>query len=41
LGTTTEITGNYEGYENGDTILYVTREKEDIKLKRTSDRVIF
>jgi hypothetical protein len=40
MGTTTEITGNYEGYENGDTILYVTREKEDIRLKRTSDRVI-
>ena len=39
LGVYEEITEEYTGYENGDVLLYVTKDTKDLNLRKHSDRV--
>jgi hypothetical protein len=40
LGMYEEITEEYTGYENGDMLLYVTKDTNDLSLKKTSERIL-
>jgi hypothetical protein len=34
-----EITEDYTGYDNGDMLLYVSKDTKDLNLQKQSDRV--
>jgi hypothetical protein len=34
-----EITEEYTGYDNGDMLLYVTKDTKDLNLRKQSDRI--
>jgi len=40
LGMSEEISEEYLGYENGDVLLYVTKEKQHLNLKKSNDRIL-
>jgi hypothetical protein len=40
LGTSEEISEEYLGYENGDVLLYVTKDTKDLNLKKTNERIL-
>lgn len=40
LGVSEEISEDYEGYENGDMLLYVTKDTKDLNLKKTNERIL-
>jgi hypothetical protein len=40
LGMSEEITEEYLGYENGDVLLYVTKDTKDINLTKTNERIL-
>jgi hypothetical protein len=35
-----EISEEYLGYENGDVLLYVTKDTKDLNLKKTNERIV-
>ena len=39
LGISEEITEEYTGYDNGDMLLYVTKDTKDLNLRKQSDRI--
>ena len=39
LGMSEEITEEYTGYDNGDMLLYVTKDTKDLNLRKQSDRI--
>jgi len=39
LGMHEKITEDYTGYENGDVLLYVTKDTKDLNLRKQSDRI--
>jgi hypothetical protein len=40
LGISEEISEDYEGYENGDVLLYVTKDTKDLNLQKTNERIL-
>jgi len=40
LGISEEISEDYEGYENGDVLLYVTKDTKELNLKKTYERIL-
>lgn len=40
LGMSEEISEEYLGYENGDVLLYVTKDTKDLNLKKTNERIL-
>jgi hypothetical protein len=40
LGMIEQITEDYVGYHNGDVLLYVTKDTNDLNLKKYSDRIV-
>lgn len=40
LGTSEEISEEYLKHENGDVLLYVTKDTKDIHLKKTNERIL-
>jgi len=40
LGISEEITEDYTGYENGDMLLYVTKDTKDLNLQKTNERIL-
>jgi len=39
LGMSEEITEEYTGYDNGDMLLYVTKDTKDLNLRKQSERI--